>query len=160
MTNSRTTHRLHLPPALRTFLKILLRIPWLKSLFVFRECHQIHRIFRFHNMQRGVLQAWISVLQLRETLQFSLERQPLSLRVFPLSFPPGMKHKFVHERFGDQAPSRYLNSPGTIDSDYRGEVKVILTNFGKHIFTVKKGDRIAQMVIGATRKFCGMKLMR
>jgi dUTP pyrophosphatase len=40
-----------------------------------------------------------------------------------------------------------LNSPGTIDSDYRGEVKIILTNFGKEPFTVKRGDRIAQMVV-------------
>ena len=40
-----------------------------------------------------------------------------------------------------------LNAPGTIDSDYRGEIKVILTNFGKNPFTVKRGDRIAQMVV-------------
>ena len=40
-----------------------------------------------------------------------------------------------------------LNSPGTIDSDYRGEVKIIITNFGKDDFIIKKGDRIAQMVI-------------
>jgi len=40
-----------------------------------------------------------------------------------------------------------LNSPGTIDSDYRGEVKVILANFGKEPFVVKRGDRIAQMVV-------------
>ncbi len=40
-----------------------------------------------------------------------------------------------------------LNTPGTIDADYRGEVKVILINHGKEPFTVKKGDRIAQMVI-------------
>lgn len=40
-----------------------------------------------------------------------------------------------------------LNSPGTIDSDYRGEVKILLTNFGKDPFTVKRGDRIAQMII-------------
>lgn len=39
-----------------------------------------------------------------------------------------------------------LNSPGTIDSDYRGEVKVILANMGKSEFYVKKGDRIAQLV--------------
>ncbi len=45
-----------------------------------------------------------------------------------------------------------LNSPGTIDSDYRGEVKIILTNFGKNVFTIKKGDRIAQMVISAYTK--------
>jgi dUTP pyrophosphatase len=40
-----------------------------------------------------------------------------------------------------------MNSPGTIDSDYRGEVKIVLTNYGKSDFVVKRGDRIAQMVI-------------
>ncbi len=40
-----------------------------------------------------------------------------------------------------------LNSPGTIDSDYRGEIKVIMFNFGKEPFVVNRGDRIAQMVI-------------
>ncbi len=40
-----------------------------------------------------------------------------------------------------------LNSPGTIDSDYRGEVKVVLTNFGKQPFTIRRGDRIAQMIV-------------
>ncbi len=39
-----------------------------------------------------------------------------------------------------------LNSPGTIDSDYRGEVKVILFNFGDTPFEIKEGDRIAQLV--------------
>ncbi len=40
-----------------------------------------------------------------------------------------------------------LNSPGTIDADYRGEVGIILINHGKETFTVQRGDRIAQMVI-------------
>ncbi len=40
-----------------------------------------------------------------------------------------------------------LNTPGTIDSDYRGEVMVILFNFGKEHFSVKKGDRVAQAVL-------------
>jgi dUTP pyrophosphatase len=40
-----------------------------------------------------------------------------------------------------------LNSPGTIDSDYRGEIKVILINFGPANFAVRRGDRIAQLVI-------------
>lgn len=40
-----------------------------------------------------------------------------------------------------------VNSPGTIDSDYRGEVMIPLINFGKAPFTVNRGDRIAQMVI-------------
>lgn len=40
-----------------------------------------------------------------------------------------------------------LNTPGTIDADYRGEVKVILINLGQEPFTIKRGERIAQMVI-------------
>ncbi|MBX4909214.1 MULTISPECIES: dUTP diphosphatase [Rhizobium] len=40
-----------------------------------------------------------------------------------------------------------LNSPGTVDSDYRGEVKVLLANLGEEAFTIERGMRIAQMVI-------------
>ncbi len=40
-----------------------------------------------------------------------------------------------------------INSPGTIDADYRGELKILLSNFGKEDFAVKFGERIAQMVI-------------
>jgi dUTP pyrophosphatase len=40
-----------------------------------------------------------------------------------------------------------LNSPGTIDADYRGEVKVLLINHGQEPFTINRGERIAQMVI-------------
>jgi len=40
-----------------------------------------------------------------------------------------------------------VNSPGTIDADYRGEVKIALINLGKESFTVRRGDRIAQIVL-------------
>ena len=40
-----------------------------------------------------------------------------------------------------------LNTPGTIDSDYRGEIKVILINLGKDDFVIKNGERIAQLVV-------------
>jgi dUTP pyrophosphatase len=40
-----------------------------------------------------------------------------------------------------------LNTPGTVDSDYRGEVKVILINLGEEDFIIRRGDRIAQMII-------------
>ncbi len=40
-----------------------------------------------------------------------------------------------------------LNSPGTIDSDYRGEIKIIMMNFSKEDFTIKRGERIAQLVL-------------
>lgn len=40
-----------------------------------------------------------------------------------------------------------LNSPGTVDADYRGEIKVILINLGGEPFTIRRGDRVAQMVL-------------
>lgn len=48
-----------------------------------------------------------------------------------------------------------INSPGTIDSDYRGEIKIALINLGKKEFTVHRGDRIAQMVI---QQVCRLRL--
>jgi dUTP pyrophosphatase len=45
-----------------------------------------------------------------------------------------------------------LNSPGTIDSDYRGEVQVIVMNFGPEPFTVNRGDRIAQLVLARVER--------
>lgn len=45
-----------------------------------------------------------------------------------------------------------LNSPGTVDADYRGEIKVLLINFGIEAFEIKNGERIAQMVIGQHAK--------
>jgi len=45
-----------------------------------------------------------------------------------------------------------LNTPGTIDSDYRGEVKVILANLGDEDFPIKKGDRIAQIVVAPVQR--------
>lgn len=45
-----------------------------------------------------------------------------------------------------------LNSPGTIDADYRGEVKVLLINLGDQPFTIERGERIAQMLFGLVPK--------
>ncbi len=45
-----------------------------------------------------------------------------------------------------------LNTPGTIDSDYRGEIKVILVNLGREPQTIKHGERIAQMIIASVTK--------
>jgi dUTP pyrophosphatase len=42
-----------------------------------------------------------------------------------------------------------LNSPGTIDSDYRGEIQVLLVNLGEKTFTIARGERIAQLVVAA-----------
>ena len=45
-----------------------------------------------------------------------------------------------------------LNSPGTVDSDYRGEIKVILANMSDKVFEIKKGDRIAQLVVSPVQQ--------
>ena len=45
-----------------------------------------------------------------------------------------------------------LNTPGTVDSDYRGEIKIILINLGEKKFVVNSGDRIAQMVVSPVIK--------
>jgi dUTP pyrophosphatase len=67
---------------------------------------------------------------------------------FEMAVPGGYEAQ-VRPRSGLALRNRIglLNSPGTIDSDYRGEVGVILFNFGDTDFTVSRGDRIAQMVI-------------
>jgi dUTP pyrophosphatase len=68
-----------------------------------------------------------------------------------LALPPGTEGQ-VRPRSGLAARHgvTVLNSPGTIDADYRGEIQVILVNFGSNSFTVERGARIAQLVIVAT----------
>jgi len=78
--------------------------------------------------------------------------EPGDVKIIPTGFiielPQGYEAQ-IRPRSGLAAKHSVgvLNTPGTIDSDYRGEVKIILMNFGKHPFTVRRGDRIAQMVI-------------
>ncbi len=65
-----------------------------------------------------------------------------------VSIPPGFEAQ-IRPRSG--LAIKYgigmLNSPGTIDADYRGEIKIILINLGDKPFIIKRGDRIAQMII-------------
>jgi dUTP pyrophosphatase len=64
------------------------------------------------------------------------------------ALPPGFEGQ-VRPRSGLalKAGVTCLNTPGTIDADYRGEVKVILINLGEEDFVIRRGDRIAQLVI-------------
>jgi dUTP pyrophosphatase len=66
---------------------------------------------------------------------------------FVLALPQGYEAQ-IRPRSGLALKDRIglLNSPGTIDSDYRGEVGVLLYNFGAQDFAVRRGDRIAQIV--------------
>lgn len=65
-----------------------------------------------------------------------------------IQLPPGYEAQ-VRPRSGLAAMSgiTVLNSPGTIDSDYRGEIKVLIINHGAYTYTVEPGHRIAQLVI-------------
>ena len=65
-----------------------------------------------------------------------------------IALPPGHEAQ-VRPRSGLAAKHgvTVLNSPGTIDADYRGEIKVILINHGAAPFVIKRGERVAQMVI-------------
>lgn len=67
---------------------------------------------------------------------------------YAIALPPGYEAQ-IRPRSGLAIKNGLLvlNSPGTIDSDYRGEIKVILANFGDEPFRITRGSRIAQMVI-------------
>ncbi len=70
---------------------------------------------------------------------------------FAMALPEGFEAQ-IRPRSGLAARHgvTVLNAPGTVDADYRGEVKVLLINHGSAPFMVARGDRIAQMVIAAT----------
>ncbi|MFN3691142.1 MAG: dUTP diphosphatase, partial [Fimbriimonadales bacterium] len=72
-------------------------------------------------------------------------RIPTGIRI---ALPPGYEAQ-VRPRSGlaFRHGITMVNAPGTIDSDYRGEVQVILINLGQEPFTIRRGERIAQMVI-------------
>ena len=67
---------------------------------------------------------------------------------FAIALPEGYEAQ-VRSRSGlaSKFGVSVLNSPGTIDADYRGEVRVILINLGEDTFEIRRGDRIAQMVV-------------
>ena len=67
---------------------------------------------------------------------------------FAIALPHGFEAQ-VRPRSGLAAKHgvTVLNAPGTIDADYRGEIKVILINHGDQAFAIKRGDRIAQMIV-------------
>ncbi|BCV24983.1 MAG TPA: dUTP diphosphatase [Firmicutes bacterium] len=72
-----------------------------------------------------------------------------------LALPPGWEAQ-VRPRSGLawRHGVTVLNSPGTIDSDYRGEVQVILVNLGTEPFVVRRGERIAQLVVSPAVQVC------
>ena len=91
-------------------------------------------------------------MDLRAHIDNELVLNPMERKIIPtglsIELPLGYEAQ-VRPRSGLAAKYgiSVLNSPGTIDADYRGEIGVILSNLSKEPFTIKNGDRIAQMVI-------------
>lgn len=93
-------------------------------------------------------------MDLRADVDGELVLPPMGRALVPtglsIALPPGVEAQ-VRPRSGLAARHGVtcLNSPGTIDSDYRGEIRVILVNLGSEPFSVRRGDRIAQLVFAS-----------
>lgn len=91
-------------------------------------------------------------MDLRAHLKAPITLQPGERRLVPtglrMAIPPGYEGQ-VRLRSGLALHSGLVlpNAPGTIDADYRGEIKIILANMGREPVTIRPGDRIAQLVI-------------
>ena len=91
-------------------------------------------------------------LDIRANLDESVTLQPLERAMIPtglfVELPEGCEMQ-IRPRSGLAAKHgiTVLNSPGTIDADYRGEIKVILVNLSNEPFTIEAGERIAQMIV-------------
>jgi dUTP pyrophosphatase len=96
-------------------------------------------------------------MDLRAMLPAAVTISPLGRAIVPtglfIELPVGYEAQ-VRPRSGLAAKSgvTVLNTPGTIDADYRGEIKVILVNLSSEPFTINDGDRIAQMIIAKHEK--------
>ena len=96
-------------------------------------------------------------MDIRASLETTIVMQPLERQLIPtglhIELPEGYEAQ-IRPRSGMAVKQGItcLNSPGTIDSDYRGEIKVILINLSNQVQEIHDGDRIAQMVIAKTEK--------
>ena len=93
-----------------------------------------------------------SGMDLAADIDEKIEIKPGETQIIPTGLSVSIPQEFeiqIRPRSGLAAKYQLsvLNTPGTIDSDYRGEIKVILINLGKKIFIVEDGLRIAQMVL-------------
>ena len=93
-----------------------------------------------------------SGMDLSANIEKQIKIEPGKTSIIPTGVSVSIPKNFeiqIRSRSGLAAKSQIsvLNSPGTIDADYRGELKVILINLGNKTFVVEKGARIAQMVL-------------
>jgi dUTP diphosphatase len=96
-------------------------------------------------------------MDLRANLENPVELKPLQRALIPtgifIALPDGTEAQ-IRPRSGLAAKKgiTVANAPGTIDSDYRGEIKVILVNLSDEIHLIQDGDRVAQMIIADYRQ--------
>lgn len=101
--------------------------------------------------------AFSAGMDLRANIEQSVLLTPMERVIIPtgiyIALPEGFEAQ-IRPRSGLAAKFgiTVLNTPGTIDADYRGEIKVILINLSKDTFEIKCGERIAQMVIARYEK--------
>ena len=93
-----------------------------------------------------------SGMDLSANIEMQIKIEPGKTSIIPTGISVSIPKNFeiqIRSRSGLAAKSQIsvLNSPGTIDADYRGELKVILINLGNKTFVVERGARIAQMVL-------------
>ena len=93
-----------------------------------------------------------SGMDLSADIEKKIKIEPGKTSIIPTGISVSIPKNFeiqIRSRSGLAAKSQIsvLNSPGTIDADYRGELKVILINLGNKTFVIEKGARIAQMVL-------------
>ena len=98
-----------------------------------------------------------SGMDLTANIEQEIEIKPGKSAIIPTGLAVSIPKKFeiqIRPRSGLAAKNKIsvLNTPGTIDADYRGEIKVILINLGEKIFKIEKGLRIAQMVLCPVEK--------
>jgi dUTP pyrophosphatase len=105
-------------------------------------------------------------MDLRAALDFPINLNPGKRALIPtglkMALPEGYEAQ-IRPRSGLAWRNgiTMLNTPGTIDADYRGEIKVLAVNLGEEIFTIHHGERIAQMVIAPVQrcKVCEVKTL-
>ena len=93
-----------------------------------------------------------SGMDLTANIENNVEIEPGKSAIIPTGLAVCIPQNFeiqIRPRSGLAAKNQIsvLNTPGTIDADYRGEIKVILVNLGEKVFIIEKGLRIAQMVL-------------
>ena len=93
-------------------------------------------------------------MDLRASLEQSIILKPMERRLIPtglfIELPAGYEAQ-IRPRSGLALKHgiSILNSPGTIDADYRGEIKILLINFSNQEFEINNGDRVAQMIVAS-----------